>query len=631
MTLNELRQKYLDYMEKKGHVIVPTCSLVPENDPTTLFTGSGMQPMIPYLLGKKHPQGNRVSNSQRCFRAEDIEEVGDNRHTTFFEMLGNWSFGDYFRKEQLDWISKFLFDELEIEPNNLYVTCFIGDEENNLPRDIEAAELWKKIFEERNIVAGIADLGSEEQASKKGIKEGERIFYYSTKNWWSRSGAPNKMPIGEPGGPDSEMFYKFSDIEHDPVYGEHCHPNCDCGRFMEIGNNVFMTFKKVAEGKFEELPNKNIDFGGGLERITAAANDNSDVFAKTPFSTFFSDINQKLKDSGSSELGEYKKLSKENKFAFRVFADHVRAATFMIADGVIPSNTEQGYFVRRLLRRAIRYQDILYPENEILTTTIESVVKEYRDAYPFIEEKGYEIIKTILSEETTFRKTLKKGLKEFEKLSSSNISGHDAFILFSTYGFPIELTVEMAKNKNIKVDTDGFREQMKKHQALSRAGAEQKFKGGLGDTSQMSVKYHTATHLLHKALREVLGTHVEQRGSNITPERLRFDFSHSQKMTEEEKTKVENLVNEKIKENLPVNNIILPKKEAEEIGALHFFGEKYGDQVSVYYIGESLASAYSKEFCGGPHVKNTKELGHFKIKQEEAVSAGIRRIKAILE
>lgn len=625
ITVDSVRERYLAFFERHGHVRLPSAALVPDNDPTTLFTGSGMQPMIPYLLGAKHPQGSRVANSQRCFRAEDIEEVGDNRHTTFFEMLGNWSFGDYLRKEQLGWISEFLFDELGIEPNNLYVTCFIGDKENNLPRDTEAAELWKKIFEDRNIIAGRADLGSEEQASKKGIKEGERIFYYSSKNWWSRSGVPNKMPIGEPGGPCSEMFYKFSDIEHDPIYGEHCHPNCDCGRFMEIGNNVFMTFKKIAEGKFEELPNKNIDFGGGLERMTAAANNNPDVFAKTPFSTIFSDINQSIRDSGVSSLGDYENLSKENKFAFRVFVDHVRAATFMVADGVIPSNTEQGYFVRRLLRRAIRYQDILYPDNEILTTTIASVIKEYRDTYPFLEEKKQEIIKIILGEEITFRKTLKKGLREFEKISLSNISGHNAFILFSTYGFPIELTIEMAKNKNIKVDVDSFKEEMKKHQALSRAGAEHKFKGGLADHSVQSTRYHTATHLLHQALRTVLGPQAVQKGSNITQERLRFDFSYPDKMTSEQIKAVEALINQKIQANLPVTHEEMTVAQAKEKGALGLFEEKYGQRVNVYMIGD-----FSCEICGGPHVTRTGELGTFKITKEEAVSRGVRRIKGVL-
>jgi alanyl-tRNA synthetase len=610
MKVGEVREKYLEFMRSKGHVIVPGASLVPENDPTTLFTGSGMQPMIPYLLGQTHPLGTRIADSQRSFRSEDIEEVGDNRHTTFFEMLGNWSFGDYFRREQIGWISEFLFQHIWIDPNKFYVTVFQGDDENNLPRDTESAELWKEIFKAQGIEAKVVDMGTEEEAARKGM-QGGRIFYYSAKkNWWSRAGAPSKMPLGEPGGPDTEMFYEFTDIAHDPRYGTHCHPNCDCGRFMEIGNNVFMTYKKVGERQFELLPRQNVDFGGGLERQAAAANNDPDVFNLDIFAPFRDRL----------ERASGKKYTKGNLSgperlpfvkSFRIVMDHVRAAHALIEDGVRPSNTEHGYVLRRLLRRAIVHADKLGIAPGSL----------------FEDEVAYE-------EETKFRKTLERGLREFEK------GERDAFTLFTSFGFPFELTQELMAEKGERVDEEEFKKMMSRHSELSRSASEGKFKGGLADTSDMSVKYHTGTHLLQQALRTVLGNHVYQKGSNITPLRLRFDFSHSAKMTTEEIKKVEDLVNEKINEALPVSYRDLPLEEAKKLGAIGLFEENYGDVVRVYQIGEG-DSKFSLEFCGGPHVENTSELGspsiplgtprRFKIVREEAVSSGVRRIKAVLE
>ena len=634
MRSDEVRKKYLEFFEKRGHAIVPSFSLIPENDPTTLFTGSGMQPMLSFLLGEDHPLGIRVADSQKCFRAEDIEEVGDNRHTTFFEMLGNWSFGDYFNQEQLPWIFEFLTEEIGLDPKNLYVTVFFGDEKNNLPRDTESASIWKKLFAEKGIEAKEVEIGSEENGGQVGMQEG-RIFYYDEKkNWWSRSGVPSNMPAGEPGGPDSEMFYDFG-TPHNKKYGEHCHPNCDCGRFMEIGNNVFMKYRKKSDGTFEELPKKNVDFGGGLERITAAANDNADMFAIDTLGAIIKEIETLSGKSYGDE--QYTK-------SFRIIADHLRGAVFMIGDGIVPSNTEAGYFTRRLLRRAVRYMDLIGMKENTLFTLVPILVEKYKEQYPNLLKKQTEIEKETQEEEKKFRKTLEKGLKMFDRLISNftpsdktaslNISGKDFFDLFQTYGFPFEMTIEEIKNRGFLVDEKGmvhaFKEEMKKHQALSKAGAEQKFKGGLADQGEMSVKYHTATHLLHQALHEVLGAEATQKGSNITGERMRFDFAHPQKLTDDEKKQIEDLVNQKIKEALSITYQDLPLEEAKKIGATGLFGDKYGDVVRIYKIGDG-DNLFSMEICGGPHVENTGELGHFSIKKEKASSAGVRRIKAVLE
>ncbi|MES2408729.1 MAG: alanine--tRNA ligase [Patescibacteria group bacterium] len=625
MTTNEVRKKYLEFFAKNGHKIVPSARLVPENDPTTLFTGSGMQPMVPYLLGEKHPEGNRITDSQKSFRAGDIDDIGDNRHTTFFEMLGNWSLGDYFKEKQIPWMFEFLIDELKLDPNKIYITTFIGDEKNGIPKDTEAGALWKELFASKGIDAKEVEIGSEENGYKVGM-QGGRIFYYDVKkNWWSRAGVPDSMPANEPGGPDSEMFYEFADVEHDTKYGEHCHPNCDCGRFMEIGNNVFMEYKKNTDGTFSKLPQKNIDFGGGLERIVAASMDTSDVFQIDTLQGIV-----KTLETLSGKLYSDKEFTS----TFRVIADHIRASAFLIGDGVTPSNTEQGYFVRRLLRRAIRFWDKLGIQNEGIYALVAPLLEFYKDAYPETFAKKDFIADEIKKEEEKFRKTLIQAVKELERISEGkdSISGSRAFNLYSSHGLPIDVIVDFAKEKGLKVDLKGFEENIKSHQDLSRAGSEQKFKGGLGDTSDKSLQYHTATHLLQQALRDVLGRDIGQKGSNITPERLRFDFSYNGKMTDEQKKQVEDIVNAKIAEALPVQVVSLPKEEAVNTGAIHFFGEKYPDTVTVYYVGNTVADAFSKEFCGGPHVKNTSELkGTFKIQKEEAVSQGVRRIKAVLE
>lgn len=463
MLLHEVRDKYLKFFENKGHAVLPSASLVPENDPTTLFTGSGMQPMVPYLLGTKHPLGNRISDSQKSFRANDIEEVGDNRHTTFFEMLGNWSLGDYFKKEQIPWVFEFLTQEIGLDPKNIYVTVFSGDEKNGIPKDTETVEIWKDLFKEKGIEATEIELESEKHAAEVGMQDG-RIFYYGDKNWWSRTGKPESMPKGEPGGPDSEMFYEFSSVVHDKKYGENCHPNCDCGRYLEIGNSVFMEYMKNEDGSFSKLPQKNVDFGGGLERITAASINDPDVFSIDAFQRMFDAIKAKY-----GPEWDYNSADEGKKKVLRIIADHLRSAVFLIDDGVLPSNTYRGYFVRRLLRRAIYKAYKLAPGFSNLFPLTTEIVDIYKDIYPSLKEKYAEIQSVIESEEIKFQKTLATGLKQFEK-------GADPFILFTSYGFPIELTEEIGREKGVIIDRTKFDEEMKKHQELSRKGAEQKFK-----------------------------------------------------------------------------------------------------------------------------------------------------------
>jgi len=623
MKLAEVRQKYLDFFAKKDHVIIPSSSLIPENDPTTLFTGSGMQPLIPFLLGEKHPSGTRITNSQKCFRAEDIEEIGDNRHTTFFEMLGNWSLGDYFKREQLKWFFEFLVSCIKLDPNRLYVTVFSGDEKNGIPRDEESVVIWKSLFAAQGIEAKDVEIMTVENGGEQGMRGG-RIFYYGAKkNWWSRSGIPENMPEGEPGGPDSEVFYEFDSVKHDEKFGKYCHPNCDCGRFMEIGNSVFMEYVKRS-GMFEKLVQKNVDFGGGLERIVAASNNDADVF--------HADVFFELLRVAEKLSGKKYDDSAENRRSFRIIADHLRGSVFMISEGIVPSNTDQGYIVRRLLRRAVRFADALGIHEQSLVFLAEPLIRVYADVYSSLQMDADRIQQEIGKEEDRFRRTLRNGIKEFERVvDRGTVTGKDAFVLFSTYGFPFEMTMELAIDRGISVDREEYRKEFEQHRELSRSASKGKFKGGLADHSNISVRYHTATHLLHKALREVLGDHVEQKGSNITPERLRFDFSHGEKMTEEEKKKVETIVNEKITSALPVSYEIVPVEEARRRGAIGVFEEKYGDQVKIYQIGGAENGIFSLEFCGGPHVSNTNELeGRFKILKEESVAAGVRRIKAVI-
>jgi alanyl-tRNA synthetase len=645
MSGNDIRKKYLAFMEARGHAVVPSAALVPENDPTTLFTGSGMQPMVPYLLGAEHPKGTRLTDSQKCFRAEDIDDVGDNRHTTFFEMLGNWSLGDYFRDEQVPWIFEFLIDEVGLDPKNFYVSVFAGSEEHGIPKDTETAALWQELFAKRGLTNQVADLGSTEAGSKRGMQDGERVFYYDAKeNWWSRAGVPENMPVGELGGGDSEMFYDFG-TEHDPAYGEHCHPACDCGRFLEIGNSVFMEYIKTDTG-FEKLPKQNVDFGGGLERITAAALNEPDVFK----------VDLLYGTIAAIETYTGKKYE-DDKETFRVVTDHIRGAVFMIGDGVLPSNTEQGYFVRRLLRRAVRFADTLGVPPGEFKQLAEGVINMYQDHYTNLADKRDEIKQVIATEEEQFRKTLENGLKQFNKISvqihmkskevdgkrvidtgtppeaKHAISAQNAFELFTTYGFPIELTEEIAAEKGLVVDRKGFEKLMKEHKEKSRAGAAQKFKGGLADNSEKVVQYHTATHLLLAALRTLVGDHVHQAGSNITGERLRFDFTHGEKIERFKLDEIETWVNNAIQTGGTVTTETMPKTEAESDTTIEgSFWDLYPDEVTVYTIKGTDGTIFSRELCGGPHVKNLSDIeGTFAIKKEESSSAGVRRIKAVLK
>lgn len=628
MTAQEIRKAYLDFFVERGHHAIPRAQLIPYNDPTTLFTGSGMQPLIPYLLGEEHPEGKRLTDSQTCLRAQDIEEVGDNRHTTFFEMLGNWSLGDYFKKEQLPWFFEFLTETVGLDPAKLYVTCFIGDENNGIPKDTESAEIWKKLFEDKRIDAKQVDIGSEDEGAEKGM-QGGRIFYYdASKNWWCRAGKIDEMPAGEPGGPDSEVFYEFDFVRHDPEYGKECHPNCDCGRFMEIGNSVFMEYVKTDRG-FDRLPKQNVDFGGGLERIAAASLDDPDVFRIS----ILRPVIDKLEEVSGKKYESHTE-------SMRVIADHLRAATFLAVDGIKPSNKEQGYVMRRLLRRSIRYAFELGVEQNFLEQVVPVIADMYHADFPEIAAKRDEVIQILVREEKVFRQTLRKGLKEFEKLAGEGLTGESIFKLYDTYGFPVELSKEEAFKREIEIaDTADaeFDKLMREQRERSKTASKGVFKGGLGGQTLQHKKYHTATHLMYQALRDVLGDHVIQRGSNITEERLRFDFSHPRKVTPEEIRRVEDIVNEQIDKDLKVSFKEYPTKVAiEEKGALGQFGDRYGDTVKVYsMIADGADKPFSFEICGGPHVDHTAQLKEdgkrFRIIKEESSSAGIRRIKAVLQ
>ncbi len=626
MNAQDIRNSYLEFFRQRGHEVIKRAPLVLDGDPTTLFTGSGMQPMIPYLLGESHPKGVRIVDSQTCLRAQDIDDIGDNRHTTFFEMLGNWSLGDYFKEQQIEWMWEYLTDIVKLDPSKLYITCFIGAPEYGIPKDEEAAAVWQRLFESKGIECKQADIGSEEQGAAKGINPGERIFYYDgSKNWWSRNGKPESTPIGDPCGPDSEMFYEF-DVPHNPEFGEKCHPNCDCGRFMEIGNNVFMAYKKVADGEFEPLEKPNIDHGSGLERIAAAALNDPDVYR---ISLMYPVIERLEKTSG--------KKYDSHQESMRVIADHLRAATFLAVDGCVPSNKEQGYVMRRLIRRAIRYSFDLGIEQNFLEQIVPIVTGMYRNDYPEVMENEATIIAVLAKEEKAFRQTLRKGLRELEKCAENGLTGEEIFTLYDTYGFPVELSVEEAYKRSITV-ADNWREQfdtkMAEQRERSQTAAKGTFKGGLGGKTLQHMRYHTATHLLQSALRKVYGTELRQHGSNITEERLRFDYNHDGKMTDEERQQVEDLVNGWIDDDLPVKFTLYPTQEALDMGAIGPFGERYDETVKVYQMGpdENIASL---EICGGPHVDHTGQLGddgkRFKIAKEESSSAGIRRIKAVLQ
>ena len=579
MHSKELRQKYFNFFKSKEHAIIPSASLIPENDPTTLFISAGMHPLVPYLMGEKHPQGNRLVDVQKCIRTIDIDEVGGAYHHTFFEMLGNWSLGDYFKKEAIEWSFEFLIKELKIPIDRFAVSVFKGNDDS--PLDQESIDIWKSL--------GI----SGERIAKLGKDD----------NWWGPAGQTG------PCGPDTEMFYWIDDEEPAPKEFD-----SEDKRWVEIWNDVFMQYNKTAEGKYELLEQKNVDTGMGLERTLAVLNGLDDNYKTDLFINLINKI-EELSDKKYEE-------SEETIKAMRIISDHIKAATFIMGDnkGITPSNLDQGYIVRRLIRRAIRYGRILKIKKEFWTKEIaKEVIEDYKEIYPELEDNKKIILNNLDEEEQKFKKTLERGLKEFEK-------GVDAFVLFSTYGFPIEMTQELAKENGREIDVNKFNEQMKKHQNLSRTASAGKFKSGLADDSEETKKLHTTAHLLLASLRKVLGDHVTQRGSNITAERLRFDFSHSEKMTDQQKQEVEEMVNEIIKSNLEVNCEGISLDEAKKQGAMGVFESKYGEKVKVYSIGD-----ISKEICAGPHIKNTKELGHFKIIKEQSSSAGVRRIKAVLE
>ena len=631
MNAQEIRNSYIKFFEDRGHVAIKRAPLVLTGDPTTLFTGSGMQPMIPYLLGEPHPEGERITDSQTCLRAQDIDDIGDNRHTTFFEMLGNWSMGDYFKDQQIRWMWEFLSNVVKLDMSKVYVTCYIGDERYGIPKDTEAAEVWAELYTKAGLSAGQADIGSERSGYARGINKGERIFYYDgSKNWWSRNGSPETTPIGDPCGPDSEMFYDFG-TEHDTSFGEFCHPNCDCGRFMEIGNNVFMAYRKVADGVFEELEQKNIDHGSGLERIAAAAIDSPDVFK---ISLMWPIIEKLQALSGKDYDGHTESM--------RVIADHLRAATFLAVDGCVPSNKEQGYVMRRLLRRAIRYSFDLGIEQNFLEEVVPVIADMYTNDFPEVAQNRELIIAVLVKEEKAFRQTLRKGIAQMQKFAADGLTGSELFMLYDTYGFPVELAVEEAQKQGVEIPNDWreqFESKMKEQRERSQTAAKGVFKGGLGGQNMAHRRLHTANHLMYAALKIVVGDHVTQHGSNITEERLRFDFNNDEKVTREQLDEVERMVNAWIDADLPVSYKEYPTDEAFKLGAIGAFGDRYGDTVKVYQMGEGDQRA-SFEICGGPHADHTGQLSQdddgkpngkrFKITKEESSSAGIRRVKGIL-
>ena len=624
MNASEIRQKFLEYQQKLGHQVIAPAKLVLENDPTTLFTGSGMQPLLPYLLGEPHPKGKRLADSQPCLRLQDIEDVGDPRHTTVFEMLGNWSLGDYFKSQQIPAFFKFLTEEVGLDPHKIYVTCFIGSEKYGIPKDTEAAEIWQQVFKEAGVDAKIAEIGSAENGAIRGIKEGEHIFFYDDhENWWSRGGGVETTPIGDPCGPDSEVFYDFGEDKQDVVNFGQSHPASDGVRFMEIGNQVFMQYKRNEDGSFSELKHKNIDFGGGLERIAAAAIDSFDVFE----TSLLKPLITKIEEISHKQYAEYTA-------DMRIIVDHLRGAYLLSAQGLTPSNRKQGYALRRLIRRAILKALNLGIEQDFLSQIIPLIEDNYRDLSDEILNTRQDALTVLIHEEQAFRKTLNRGLKELNKLKTSGLTGEELFKLQDTYGFPLELSIEEAKRQQIELSSNWqteFDQCLAAQRERSKTASEGMFKGGLEDHSEMSTKYHTATHLLLAALQKLIDPKIGQAGSNITSERLRFDFNLDRKLTPEEIKALEDQVNQWILEDHTVTFAEFEKTYARDTLHAHGqFWEKYPDIVKVYTIGD-FEHPVSRELCGGPHVEHTGMLGKFKIKKEESSSAGIRRIKAVLE
>jgi len=605
MSSKQILQKYLEFFQNKGHQPIPNLSLLPENDSSLLFVNSGMFPLVPYLSGEPHPLGKRLVNIQRSMRFEDLEEVGDNRHTTVFHMLGNWSLGDYFKKEQLNWAYQFFIEELGLEPNRLFASVFAGNE--NTPKDNDSINIITEIFQKYGVAA----------------KEGERIFAYGKReNWWQRGDA-----IGELGGPDSEIFYylgKGSGKKNPPAGG----PAENQNEFIEIGNSVFMQYRRTKKG-WEELPQKNVDFGGGLERIAMVVQQKQDVFATDNFYP----IIKKLEELSGLRYGD----SKEKTRAMRILADHLRAASILAMDGVSSSNKDQGYALRRFLRRMVRFGKNQLNLQNISCDLFNSVINSIGWLYPELEKQKKVIVNVFKEEEERFANTLKRAQKQVKKAlieikTNPKALAESAFNLYQSTGYPPEMLVDDLEEKGLKISllefNKAYRQYVSKHQELSRKGADAKFKGGLANHTEQVIKYHTATHLLHQALRLVLDNKIEQAGSNITSERLRFDFHYSQALTETEIEKTENLIKEKITQKLPVNFIIMPKNEAEKTEALHFFKQKYPEKVKIYFIGPNLEQAFSKEFCAGPHVKNLSELKPIKIYKQGSVGKGIRRVYA---
>ena len=660
MDTNEIRKKFLEFQVKNGHKVIQPAPLVLEGDPTTLFTGSGMQPLLPYLLGKDHPDGTRLCDSQPSMRMQDIEDVGDPRHTTVFEMLGNWSLGDYFKEVQIRNFFKFLTEIVGLDPEKIYVTCFIGNEKYGIPKDEEAAEIWKKVFKETGIEAKVAEIGTAAEGDKRGIKPGERIFFYDDhENWWSRGGGCESTPIGDPCGPDSEVFYDFGEDKQDvKKYGK-SHPASDGARFMEIGNSVFMQYRRLEDGSFEPLEKKNVDFGGGLERIAAASIGSFDVFKISlmkPIIDHLEEISGKSYDNNTDEM--------------RVIADHIRGAYLLAAQGLVPSNKAQGYAMRRLLRRAILRALDLGISSNFLAEIVPIVADNYKDLPDSILTHREDALDVMLREESAFRKTLNRGLKELRKMADNRkhtsrglsevttenegaspvttgasdpspekscsgcLSGYDLFKLQDTYGFPMELSVEECYRQGIELSKDYVKEfeaALAEQRERSQTASKGMFKGGLEDHGEQTVKYHTSCHLLLAALQKIVDPGTCQKGSNITSERVRFDFNCDHKLTDEEKAAVEKQVNEWIEADLPVVFDEYDKEYARDTLKAHGeFWDKYPDVLKVYTIG-NFDNPVSREVCGGPHVEHTGVLGKFKIKKEESSSAGVRRIKAILE
>jgi alanyl-tRNA synthetase len=584
MDAQELRESYVNFFKERGHAYIRSASLIPENDPTVLFTTAGMHPLVPYLLGEKHPQGTRLVDFQKCIRTGDIDEVGDASHLTFFEMLGNWSLGDYFKKESIGFSYDFLTQVLKLRPEQIAVTAFAGEE--GIPKDTETAEIWKS----------------------HGMKD-EQIYFYGRKdNWWGPAGQTG------PCGPDTEIFFDNGR----PKCGPSCGPSCHCGKFTEIWNNVFMQYFKDKDGRFTPLDQKNVDTGMGLERVLCMVNGKSTVYDTELFAGII----------GQIESLSGKKYDDDIK-AFRIISDHLRAATFMLGDGVVPSKMGQGYILRRLIRRASRYMSRLGIEGINMRSVCEVIVREYSNAYPELESNKDAIYEAITAEEEKFHKTLSKGLRRFDEMVASNeggaLDGELVFRLYDTYGFPIELTQELATEKGLTVDVADFESRFKEHQEKSRAGSDQVFKGGLADNSEETTKLHTATHLLNAALRSIVDPDIRQKGSNITAERLRFDFNFDRKLTAEELAAIEDFVNEAIKADIPVVCREMPVADAKATGAIGVFDNKYGEIVKIYSIGD-----VSSELCGGPHVTHTGEIQGFKIKKEESSASGVRRIKAVV-